>query len=41
LSRNRSPALFPLYSWSAHGSYPIVALADQCYGSKYLVVKKI
>jgi D-xylose transport system substrate-binding protein len=39
--RNRSLAIIPLYSWSATGSYPIVALARQCYGFKYLVTKNM
>ena len=41
LLRNRSPALFPLYSWSARASYPIVAVPGRCYGFKYLVVIRI
>jgi D-xylose transport system substrate-binding protein len=38
LSRKRSPGLVTLYSWSAPSSYPIVALARQCYGFMYLVM---
>ena len=41
LSRKRSSDLVPHYSWSAPGSYPIVALARQCYGFKYSVVKNM
>jgi len=39
LSRKRSPDVVTLYSWSAPNSYPIVALARQCYGFMYLVMK--
>ena len=39
VSRNRSPDLFPLYSWSACSRYQIVVLARRCYGFKYLMMK--
>jgi D-xylose transport system substrate-binding protein len=37
--RIRSLTIIPLYSWFAPSSYPIVTLACQCYGFKYLVMK--
>lgn len=39
VSRNRSPDLFPLYSWSACSRYQIVVLTRRCYGFKYLMMK--
>src|ERR1700680_2953266 len=41
VSRNQSVALVPIYSWSARGSYQIVALTGRCYGFMYLVVKNM
>jgi D-xylose transport system substrate-binding protein len=41
VSRNRSVAVVPLYSWSARDSYQIVARAGRCYGFMDLVVKNM